>query len=256
VSGAIADRLMPHLEACAQTGASELPVEGVQVGNIVAIDDPTTALPLGGVRLLCASVVGPFAMDVVLALADPFALRMGGAGPTLIAQCAPALQAVVRGMAVLTDLPFDLEDIQEVPLGTPWGDPGTGFFTSGLFLDEEQVGNILFLVPPGAGLPAEVGPAAVVAAEFPEADEDAPDPDALAMLRGVEMRVTAELGRTRLPVAHLLELTSGSVVELDRVAGAPVDVLVNGTVIAKGEVVVVDEEYGVRITEILGVDEA
>jgi flagellar motor switch protein FliN/FliY len=256
VSGAVTDRLAPHLEACAQAGANELPLEGVHVGSIVDVDDPTTALPLGGVRLLCASVVGPFAMDVVLALADPAALRMGGGGPALIAQCAPALRAVVHGLAVLTDLPFELEDIQEVPLGTPWGDPGTGFYTSGLFLDEDQVGNILFLVPPGAEVPGDAG-GAVTAAEFPDtASEEAPDPDALAMLRGVEMRVTAELGRTRLPVAHLLELTSGSVVELDRVAGAPVDVLVNGTVIAKGEVVVVDEEYGVRITEILGVDEA
>jgi flagellar motor switch protein FliN/FliY len=255
MSGAVTDRLAPHLEACAQAGANELPLENVHVGNIVDIDDPTTALPLGGVRLLCASVVGPFAMDVVLALADPVALRMGGGGPALIAQCSPALRAVVQGLAVLTDLPFELEDIQEVPLGTPWGDPGTGFYTSGLFVDEEQVGNILFLVPPGAEVAADAVPA-VTAAVFPDATEEAADPDALAMLRGVEMRVTAELGRTRLPVAHLLELTSGSVVELDRVAGAPVDVLVNGTVIAKGEVVVVDEEYGVRITEILGVDEA
>src|SRR3954452_8836655 len=208
MNGAVADRLAPHFEASAQAGANELDVAAVVAGNIVAIEDPTTALPLGGVRLVCASVIGPFAMDVVLALADPFALRMGGGGPALIAQCTPALRAVVHGMAVLTELPFELDDIQEVPLGTPWGDPGTGFFTSGLFVDEEQVGNILFLVPPGADLPGEAG-ATVTAAVFPDAAvEEAADPDALAMLRGVEMRVTAELGRTRLPVAHLLELTS------------------------------------------------
>jgi len=88
------------------------------------------------------------------------------------------------------------------------------------------------------------------------ADElDAGTVNPLSLLRGVEMRVTAELGRTRLPVSHVLDLGPGAVVELDRVAGSPVDVLVNGTVIAHGEVVVIDEEYGVRITEIVGAED-
>jgi flagellar motor switch protein FliN/FliY len=66
------------------------------------------------------------------------------------------------------------------------------------------------------------------------------------------MGVTAELGRTRMTVRDLLSLTPGSVVELDRAAGSPVDVLVNGTLIARGEVVVIDEEFGIRISEIIG----
>ncbi|MGH9103580.1 MAG: flagellar motor switch protein FliN, partial [Acidimicrobiales bacterium] len=75
--------------------------------------------------------------------------------------------------------------------------------------------------------------------------------DALRLLHGVEMDLTVELGRARLPVRELLGLVPGSVVELDRQAGAPVDILVNGTLLAKGEVVVVDDEFGVRITEIV-----
>lgn len=78
--------------------------------------------------------------------------------------------------------------------------------------------------------------------------------DGVRLLGDVEMEVTAELGRTSLTVRELLSLVPGSVVELDRIAGAPIDVLVNGTVIARGEVVVVDEEFGVRITEILDPD--
>ncbi len=74
----------------------------------------------------------------------------------------------------------------------------------------------------------------------------------LDLLRNVEMQVTAELGRTQLTVRDLLGLRPGAVVELDKAAGSPVDLLVNGTLIARGEVVVVDEEYGVRITEIVG----
>jgi flagellar motor switch protein FliN/FliY len=74
----------------------------------------------------------------------------------------------------------------------------------------------------------------------------------MTLLHDVEMGVTAELGRTRMTVRDLLSLTPGAVVELDRAAGSPVDVLVNGTLIARGEVVVIDEEYGIRISEIVG----
>lgn len=71
------------------------------------------------------------------------------------------------------------------------------------------------------------------------------------MLRDVEMEVTCELGRTRMTVRQLLALAPGDVVELDRLAGSPADLLVNGTLLARGEVVVVDESFGLRITEIV-----
>jgi len=76
----------------------------------------------------------------------------------------------------------------------------------------------------------------------------------LTILQDVEMGVTAELGRRRMTVRDLLALTPGSVIELDRAAGAPVDVLVNGTLIARGEVVVIDEEFGIRIAEIVAAE--
>lgn len=71
------------------------------------------------------------------------------------------------------------------------------------------------------------------------------------LLADVEMTVTVELGRVRLKVRDLLRLNEGTVVELDRLAGAPVDVLVNGSVVARGDVVVVDDELGVRVTELV-----
>ena len=71
------------------------------------------------------------------------------------------------------------------------------------------------------------------------------------LLLDVEMDVTAELGRTRMTVRSLLDLEPGSIVELDRMAGSPVDLLVNGRLIARGEVVVVDEEFALRLTEIV-----
>jgi len=72
----------------------------------------------------------------------------------------------------------------------------------------------------------------------------------LSVLHDVELVVTAELGRTTMNVRDLLGLAPGMVVEIDRAAGSPIDLLVNGRKIAAGEVVVIDEEFGIRITEI------
>jgi flagellar motor switch protein FliN/FliY len=84
---------------------------------------------------------------------------------------------------------------------------------------------------------------------------DAPAPRAirhgLDLLHDVEMEVSAELGRTRMNVRDLLSLSPGVVVELDRAAGSPADLLVNGRLIARGEVVVIEENFGIRITEIV-----
>lgn len=77
----------------------------------------------------------------------------------------------------------------------------------------------------------------------------------LGRINAVEMALTVEIGRTRMSVRDVLGLEPGAVVELDRSAGAPADVLLNGRVIAHGEVVVVDQDYAVRITKILDVAE-
>ncbi|MFS0911745.1 flagellar motor switch protein FliN [Microbacterium sp. 179-I 3D2 NHS] len=73
----------------------------------------------------------------------------------------------------------------------------------------------------------------------------------LHRIAGVEMELTVEIGRTRMAVRDVLDLEPGRIVELDRSAGAPADVKLNGRVIAHGEVVVVDQDYAVRITRIL-----
>ncbi len=73
----------------------------------------------------------------------------------------------------------------------------------------------------------------------------------LDLLHGVEMEVSVELGHTKMLLRDLLDLSPGTVVELDRSAGSAVDILVNGTLIARGEVVVVDDDFGVRISEVI-----
>ncbi len=75
--------------------------------------------------------------------------------------------------------------------------------------------------------------------------------DKLELLYDVPLRITVELGRTKMTLKQVLELSVGSLIELDKLTGEPVDILVNGKLIAKGEVVVIDENFGVRITEIV-----
>lgn len=73
----------------------------------------------------------------------------------------------------------------------------------------------------------------------------------IELLMDVTLRVTVELGRTRMKLSQILELQHGSVVELDRLAGDPVDIFVNDRMVAHGEVVVVDDKFGVRITSMV-----
>ncbi len=73
----------------------------------------------------------------------------------------------------------------------------------------------------------------------------------LNMILDIPVQLTVELGRTRVPIKHILQLAQGSVVELETLAGEPMDVLVNGFLIAQGEVVVVNEKFGIRLTDIV-----
>ncbi|MEC1260877.1 flagellar motor switch phosphatase FliY [Bacillus swezeyi] len=97
-------------------------------------------------------------------------------------------------------------------------------------------------------------PVQVTPAEFASFDSQAeaqPHLNNLDMLMDIPLSVTVELGRTNRSVKEVLELSSGSIIELDKLAGEPVDILVNQRVVAKGEVVVIDENFGVRVTDIL-----
>ena len=73
----------------------------------------------------------------------------------------------------------------------------------------------------------------------------------LEVVLDIPVTLSMEIGRARLPIRNLLQLNQGSVVELERMVGEPMDVMVNGTLIAHGEVVVVNEKYGIRLTDVI-----
>ncbi|SFQ17856.1 flagellar motor switch protein FliN/FliY [Psychrobacillus psychrotolerans] len=97
--------------------------------------------------------------------------------------------------------------------------------------------------------PVEVQQAQFASFEAPSLSQN--ESRNLNLLLDIPLQVTVELGRTKRTVKEILELTSGSIIELDKLAGEPVDILVNNRHVAKGEVVVIDENFGVRITDIL-----
>jgi len=104
--------------------------------------------------------------------------------------------------------------------------------------------------PPAAPdkLPERVRPAA-----FAQLSPSAPGTVGhdIHMVLDIPVQLTVELGRTRIPIKHILQLAQGSVIELDALAGEPMDVLVNGYLIAQGEVVVVNDKFGIRLTDIV-----
>lgn len=103
----------------------------------------------------------------------------------------------------------------------------------------------------------DFGSASASKAEFQQLQEPISSTGSrnIELLMDVDLPISIELGRTRMPIAEILALGPGSVVELNKLAGEPVDLLVNQKVVAKGEVVVVDENFGLRITQLMTPEE-
>ena len=147
------------------------------------------------------------------------------AAASAAAGAAPAAAAAPVGVPAMAVPAEAAAPAQAVPAGMPTGMPA---------------GVEQHSLPPVPGPPVEGNVRSIATSRR-----------GIEMLHGVEMEVTVELGRTRMAVRDLLALTPGAVLALDRAAGSPADLLVNGRLIARGEVVVVDEDFGLRITEIL-----
>lgn len=93
-------------------------------------------------------------------------------------------------------------------------------------------------------------------ASFEEAEQIQGEPNKnLDILMDIKLQLTVELGRTELPIKKVLELTRGSIIELEKVAGEPVELYANGKLVAHGEVVVIEDNFGLRITSITDPDE-
>lgn len=241
----------------AQPGTPEV------VGGFAGAAEARVENPRTGTAGTVAVLVGP---DLVEALASS---PLGGLD--LAAACQPALDAAaeVLGGAAAAAQQVDLSLVVADLAGPFTVVPLVGRGTSAAVLVSDALlpapGAAASAAPPAApaaapsvaGPPAAVGPALAVSAQSPAqavhhaAASGSVPRRGIEMLHGVDMEVTVELGRTRMTVRDLLALSPGAVLELDRAAGSPADLLVNGRLIARGEVVVIDEDFGLRVTEIL-----
>jgi flagellar motor switch protein FliN len=132
-----------------------------------------------------------------------------------------------------------------------------------LMVDDATVGAVMvFLAPRETSSEASAEPTAaptpaapeVPAPSAPVAAAPISTPKQIDALAGVQMEVTIEIGRTRLPVGELLQLQPGQVLELDREVGSPLDMYINGTLLARGEIVVLEDHFGFRVTAVVSQD--
>ena len=220
------------VSAAARAAAALVPATTDLVPGAAVSDPDTVPLPPSATSAVAARLSGEVSGDVVLVLSADIveALANSPVGRMDVAAALrPALEAAA---ATLGRVRVASERVEE-PVAALDGLRDKGMFVAvPLLADGEHQATFALQVT------------------LPRTTPNAPR-GSLDLLRHVAMEVTVEIGRTRMTVQELLSLHPGEVVELDRASSAPADLLVNGTLIARGEVVVVDEDFGLRISEIV-----
>ena len=225
--------------------AAEAALAVLPTSRSLTVGGPVAAAPdtLSEGQAITARFTGAATGEVVVVVGQDLAdaLKESPLGePDLTAAVRPALEAAAR---VFGPVVLDPGQMMEPGVALSAIAAKDGAVTVPL-LDGGDIGAVLALAL--SPWPADAGPGGVATRSA-----GAGPRGGLDMLHDVEMEVSAELGRTRMSVRELLSLTPGAIIELDRAAGSPADLLVNGRLIARGEVVVVDENFGIRITEIV-----
>ena len=217
--------------AAARAAATLVPATTQLVAGTPVSDPDTVPLPPGAASAVTAGLSGEVSGDVVLVVSADVveALSNSPVGKMDVAAALrPALEAAAATLGRVRVASERVED----PVAALDGLRDKGMFVAvPLMSDGEHQATFALQVNLPAARSSQGG--------------------SLDLLRHVAMEVTVEIGRTRMTVQELLSLHPGEVVELDRAASAPADLLVNGTLIARGEVVVVDEDFGLRISEIV-----
>lgn len=243
--------------------------DALSVTSVVASGEPSlTPLDIeitSTTSLAVVSVEGSINGNLMVALFE-------GASPDITTS-----EGLVEELEAAMDA---MSQVMDSEIGTPA--PASGAPTIApdvsvpLLVDSAVVGAVLlFLAPAAESVPVESEPAvapqpaaapvppapAQAAAPVPPAPAQAAStfsplstPKQMDALAGVQMEVTIEVGRTSLPIGQLLQLQPGQIVELDREVGSPLDMFINGTLLARGEIVVVDDQFGFRVTSVVTTD--
>jgi flagellar motor switch protein FliN/FliY len=219
------------VSAAAQAAAALVPAASPLVPGVAVSDPDAVPMPPDAASAVTARLSGEVSGDVVLVLSGEVAEALQNS-PVGKMDVAAALRPALEAAALtLGRVRVDSERVEE-PVAALDGLRDKGMFVA------------VPLISAG-----ECQATFALQVTLPQARGG--KRGSLELLRHVAMEVTVEIGRTRMTVGELLSLHPGEVVELDRAASAPADLLVNGTLIARGEVVVVDEDFGLRISEIV-----
>jgi len=207
----------------------------------VADFDPAIA-PAPEASAVRAHFVGSTSADLMVVADQAIADALASAGDDVSAADAlrPALEAAAATLGAGV-----LDTAEVLPVGDSLTDPDIEVFA---LVGDDGVAQAWF------GIRVRVVAAMPRAAAEPGMMDAATERARMRLLHDVELVLTAEIGHTRLPMRQVLDLVPGTILELDRAAGSPADVMVNGRLVARGEVVVVDEDYGIRITEIVSTE--
>jgi flagellar motor switch protein FliN len=248
------------------------------VGDPAVVHPEYSLLPEGETRTIALPFSGPIVGEVTLVVAAHFGTTMEAAtdDASLVSASLPALEEATAIIGADSNVDYIGEISTETLVSGLVGD----FVLIPILENEEFVACVVVrAVPdepqpvydaePAPATPISV-PAVVPAMALPQPPTGTGNSIALhqfqplgdggagaaamrpiTLLNDVMLEVTAELGRMRMKMRDLMALAPGSVIELDRAAGSPVDVLINGALLAHGEVVVIDEEFGVRVSEIV-----
>lgn len=214
--------------------------------------EPGDPLPAADSPAVIATLSAESSLQVMLAVSDAIAEALEGAeGMTPVQALVPALEAAAATLATGV-----LEGTTQTNAAEQLA---AGDWTSATLEAEGTVEGWVAVREVAATPETEESPVDTPAATTPPVSQATATPEqraeSMKLLYDVEMTLTAEIGRTKLAVHDVLDLAPGAVIELDRSAGSAADVMVNGRLIAHGEIVVVDEEYGIRITEIVSLAE-
>lgn len=176
--------------------------------------------------------------------------QMGGAAEEPVKEEPPAPTPVPEPAPA----PMPMPEPQPMPMQQP---------DMSAYQQMPQMGMPMYQQPmmPQMGMPMyqqpmmpQMAPVNVQPAQFQTFSAQAPQPasqENMGLIMDVPLEVTVELGRTKKSIAEILDFAPGTIIELDKIAGEPIDVLVNGKFVAKGEVVVIEENFGIRVTEII-----
>lgn len=212
--------------------------------------------------LVDSTLMQLYPLDFAKSIYNTFMMQqMGGSVPEPTPEPTPAPQAAAPTPAPAPAPTPASQPTQQPQMnngmpqyGMPQGNPGMDMNQMGAQMGMPQTGMPMNNQMPPYGMPYGMPNVNIQPAQFQSfapANAEMVSAESIGLIKDVPLEVTVELGRTTKSISDILEFAPGTIIELDKIAGEPIDILVNGKFVAKGEVVVIEESFGVRIMEII-----